>query len=411
MEGGSVKILLIVCDGLGDRPIRELNYRTPLSAAEKPNLERLSLIGIKGIMDAVAPGVRPGSAPAHLALFGYDPKKYYTGRGIFEALGLGLELKEGDIVFRFNFATVDDRMVITDRRAGRIGEHTAELAKALNEISIPGVELVFKEAVEHRGVIIMRGEGLSWKVSDTDPGKTGLKVKKCEPLDSSPEAIKTASLVDSIVKESYRVLKDHWVNRDRVKRSLPPANVVLPRGASILTKVEGFEERYKLKASCIAGGTLYKGVAKFVGMNVLNVVGATGTYETNYKAKVEASLKALTKSDFVFLHFKQPDLAGEDGDYKRKIEVIQRIDEALEPLITLEDTLIVITADHSTPCSIKTHSADPVPIMMCGEEVRRDYVEGFDEVKAARGGLNRIRGLDLMPIILDVVNLAEKYGA
>lgn len=406
-----MKILLIVCDGLGDRPIKELNYGTPLAVARKPNLEKLSLIGIKGIMDAIAPGVRPGSAPAHLAIFGYDPEKYYTGRGIFEALGLGLELKEGDIVFRFNFATVDDRMVIVDRRAGRIGEHTAELAKALNEISIPGVELIFKEAVEHRGVIIMRGEGLSWKVSDTDPGKTGLKVKKCEPLDSSPEAFKTANLVDKIVEESYRVLKDHWVNRDRIKRGLPPANVVLPRGASILTKVKDFKERYKLKAACVAGGTLYKGVAKFVGMEVLNVPGATGTYETNYKAKVDASMKALKNNDFVFLHFKQTDLAGEDGDYKRKIEVIQRIDEVLEPLTTLDDTLIVVTADHSTPCSIKTHSADPVPIMICGEEVRRDGIEGFDEFKAARGGLNRIRGLDLMPILLDIVNLAEKYGA
>ncbi|MEM2848902.1 MAG: 2,3-bisphosphoglycerate-independent phosphoglycerate mutase [Candidatus Bathyarchaeia archaeon] len=406
-----MKILLVVCDGLGDRSIRELNYRTPLAAAEKPNLEKLSLIGVKGIMDTVAPGVRPGSAPAHLAIFGYNPEKYYTGRGVFEALGLGLELKEGDVVFRFNFATVDDKMVVVDRRAGRISEHTAELAKALNDISIRGVELVFKEAVEHRGVIIMRGEGLSWKVSDTDPGKTGLRVRKCEPLDPSTEAIKTASLVDKIVEESYKILKDHWVNRDRVKQGLPPANVVLPRGASILTKVEGFKERYKLKASCVAGGTLYKGVAKFAGMNVLNVPGATGTYETNYKAKVEASLKALKDADFVFLHFKQPDLAGEDGDYRRKIEVVQRIDEALKPLTALEDTLIVVTADHSTPCSIKTHSADPVPVMVCGEEVRRDGIEGFDEVKAARGGLNRIRGLDLMPILLDIVNLAEKYGA
>ncbi|MEM1570304.1 MAG: 2,3-bisphosphoglycerate-independent phosphoglycerate mutase [Candidatus Bathyarchaeia archaeon] len=406
-----MRILLIVCDGLGDRPIKELNYKTPLAAAEKPNLEKLSSVGVKGIMDTVAPGVRPGSAPAHLAIFGYDPGKYYTGRGVFEALGLGLELKEGDVVFRFNFATVDDRMVVIDRRAGRISEHTGELAKALNDISIPGVELVFKEAVEHRGVIVMRGEGLSWKVSDTDPGKTGLRVKKCEQLDPSPEALKTANLVNKIVEESYRVLKDHWVNRDRVKQGLPPANVVLPRGASILTKVEGFKERYKLKASCIAGGTLYKGLAKFVGMEVLNVPGATGTYETNYKAKVEASLKALRCFDFVFLHFKQADLAGEDGDYRRKIKVIQQIDEALKPLTFLDDTLIVVTADHSTPCSIKTHSADPVPIMICGEEVRRDDVEGFDEFKAARGGLNRIRGLDLMPILLDIVNLAEKYGA
>ncbi|MBS7611766.1 2,3-bisphosphoglycerate-independent phosphoglycerate mutase [Candidatus Bathyarchaeota archaeon] len=406
-----MKILLVVCDGLGDRPIKELNYKTPLAAAEKPNLEKLSLIGVKGIMDTVAPGVRPGSAPAHLAIFGYDPEKYYTGRGVFEALGLGLELKEGDIVFRFNFATVDDKMVVVDRRAGRISERTVELAKALNDISIQGVELVFKEAVEHRGVLIMRGEGLSWKVSDTDPGKTGLRVGKCKPLDSSPEALKTASLVDMVVEESYKILKDHWVNRDRIKQGVPPANVVLPRGASILTKVEGFKERYKLKASCVAGGTLYKGVAKFAGMNVLNVAGATGTYETNYKAKVEASLKALKETDFVFLHFKQADLAGEDGDYKRKIEVIQRIDEALKPLTVLDDTLIVVTADHSTPCSIKTHSADPVPVMICGEEVRRDCIEGFDEVKAAKGGLNRIRGLDLIRILLDIVNLAEKYGA
>lgn len=406
-----MKAILIVCDGLGDRPIKRLGYRTPLEAAYKPNLERLSLIGIKGIMDPIAPGVRPGSAPAHLAIFGYDPYEHYKGRGVFEALGLGLDIGERDVVFRFNFATVDEGMKVVDRRAGRIRRHTKELAEALSEIKALGVEVIFKEAVEHRGVMILRGEGLSWRVSDVDPGKPGLKVKKCNPLDECPEAARTAELVNFIVKESHRILRDHWVNRERASRGLPPANVILPRGASVLTTVERFESRYRLKALCVAGGTLYKGIARFVGMKVLNVPGVTGRYGTDYEAAVKATLKALEKGDFVYLHFKPPDLAGEDGDYKRKIDEIEHIDKALEPLVGLEDVLIVVTADHSTPCSIKTHSADPVPVMICGEEVRRDGVRGFDEVLAARGGLGRIRGIDLMPILLDLMNLTEKYGA
>jgi len=406
-----LKALLVIFDGLGDRPVKQLGYKTPLQVAEKPNLDKLSVTGIKGIMDTIAPGVRPGSAPAHLAIFGYDPYKYYTGRGIFEALGMGLDIREGDVVFRFNFATVDEEMRVVDRRAGRIKRYTEDLAEALNTIEIPGVELIFKEAVEHRGVLVLRGEGLSWKVSDVDPGKTGFKVKMCKPLDGSLEALRTAEIVNKVVAESYRVLKDHWVNKDRISRGLPPANIILPRGASISTKVKGFKERYKLRAYCVAGGTLYKGVAKFVGMEVLNVPGATGTYGTDYDAKVHAAVRALKDGDFVYLHFKPTDLAGEDGDFRRKVDIIQRIDKALEPILSLEDTLVVITADHSTPCSIKTHSADPVPIMICGEEVRRDGVKGFDEISAARGGLGRIRGLHLMPILLDLMNLTEKYGA
>lgn len=414
MDPSAPRIALIVCDGLGDRPIQDLGYKTPLEYARNPNMNFISAVGVCGIMDPIAPGVRPGSAPAHLALFGYDPYRYYKGRGVFEALGVGVEVKPGDIVFRINLATADQNFRVLDRRAGRIKDEDADkLVQDLNrEIQVPGVEVYFYHGVEHRGVMVLRGEGLSWRVSDTDPEKPGLPILESLPLEKSVEAEKTAEIVNTIVKKAYTVLSSSPVNRDRRSRGLPPANCILVRGASPCESVEKFSERYGLKAACIAGGPLYKGVARYIGMDVLNVKGALGTYETDFKAKVEALIDALKNYDFVFTHFKATDLAGEDGDYRKKIEVIERIDEALKPLIDeVEDNLVVLTADHSTPCSIKTHSADPVPIAIAGPGVRIDDVGRFEERICAKGGLCRIRGLDLMPILLDLANLTHKFGA
>jgi len=407
-----LKAILIVCDGLGDRPVDVLGGRTPLETAVKPNMDTLAKEGICGIMDTIAPGVRPGSAPAHLALLGYDPYRFYVGRGVFEALGMGVCVEEGDIVFRLNFATVDEGWIVRDRRAGRIGEGTRELVEALNKIELPGVELVFKEGVEHRAILVMRGKGLSWRVSDTDPGKNGLRVLNAKPSDESSEARRTASLIDKIVAEAYKVLNYHSINEARRAHGEPPANMILVRGGSFKQYVDAFEDRYGLSAACVAGGMLYKGVARYLGMDVFEVPGATGTYQTDYRAKVNATVSALENHSFAFTHFKPPDLAGEDGNPEGKVDAVEKIDDALKPLLNLDKTLIVITADHSTPCSIKTHSADPVPILIHGPGVRADTVTTFNERAAANGGLGRIRGLDLMPILRDLMDpFMSKYGA
>ncbi|MBS7609394.1 2,3-bisphosphoglycerate-independent phosphoglycerate mutase [Candidatus Bathyarchaeota archaeon] len=405
------KALLILCDGLGDRPLDALGGRTPLKAAYKPNLDRLARRGISGIMDPIAPGIRPGSGPAHLAIFGYDPFRYYTGRGIFEALGVGMEIQKGDIVFRFNFATLDKERRVIDRRAGRIREGTRELVKALGNIRIPGVELLFKEGIEHRGILALRGSRLGWKVSDTDPQKEGLKVLPCRSLDDTEESRRTADIINKIMEQAFEILENHPINEARKAKGKPPANAILIRGSSHYEEVPGLKERFGLEGACVAGGTLYKGVAKFVGMEVLEVKGATGTYGTDFRGKFEAAIKGLEDHNFVFLHFKAPDLAGEDGDSLRKIEVIERIDKAISGIEELRDTLIIITADHSTPCALRTHSGDPVPIVISGPGVRVDGNEGFDEFSASKGGLGRIRGLDLMPILADLLNLASKFGA
>ncbi|MCS7112772.1 MAG: 2,3-bisphosphoglycerate-independent phosphoglycerate mutase [Nitrososphaerota archaeon] len=409
-----MKIVLIICDGLGDRPIKDIGFRTPLEASRKPSMDFIAANGICGIMDPIAPGVRPGSAPAHLAIFGYNPYECYRGRGVFEALGLGVDVKPGDLTFRVNLATVDGNLTVIDRRAGRIGsDDSSMLFRLLNEeLRIPGVEVYFYPGVEHRGVLVIRGEGLSWMVSDTDPERDGASISMCRPLDESIEARRTAELVNRISIDAHRILSKSEVNRRRASEGKLQANAILVRGASFYEHVSRIDERYGLKACCIAGGPLYKGVARYLGMDVIEVKGATGTYESDFKAKVEACTRSLENYDLVYLHFKATDLAGEDGNYRRKIEMIERIDDALYRIIDrVEDCIITLTADHSTPCSIRTHSADPVPVAIAGPDIRVDDVGRFEERLCAKGGLNRIRGLDLMPILLDVANLTHKYGA
>ncbi|MEM2739261.1 MAG: 2,3-bisphosphoglycerate-independent phosphoglycerate mutase [Candidatus Bathyarchaeia archaeon] len=409
-----MKIVLIICDGLGDRPIKDIGFRTPLEASRKPSMDFIAANGICGIMDPIAPGVRPGSAPAHLAIFGYNPYEYYRGRGVFEALGLGVSVKPGDLTFRLNLATVDGRLTVIDRRAGRIGSDDSRmLFQLLNEeLRIPGVEVYFYPGVEHRGVLVIRGEGLSWMVSDTDPERDGASILACRPLDGSVEARRTAELVNRISMDAHRILSKAEINRRRASEGKLQANAILVRGASFYEYAPRIDERYSLKACCIAGGPLYRGVARYVGMDVIEVKGATGTYESDFKAKVEACIRALEGYDLVYLHFKAADLAGEDGNYRRKIEMIERVDDALYTIIDrIEDCIMTLTADHSTPCSIRTHSADPVPVAIAGPDIRVDDVGRFEERLCAKGGLGRIRGLDLMPILLDIVNLTHKYGA
>lgn len=409
------KAVLLIADGLGDRPIKELGNKTPLEAAVKPNLDRVAAEGECGLMDPIAPGVRAGSDTSHLAILGYDPYKYYTGRGPFEAAGIGMDVKKGDIAFRCNFSTVDDNMIITDRRAGRIDSGTDQLAAAINGMKLSsGVEVIFKESVAHRGALILRAPGLSADITDTDPHHEGAAVMTSEPCDpNDAAAANTAQAVNEFVKKSYEILKDHPVNKDRIAKGLKPANIILPRGGGIGPSMESFECEHGLKASCVAETGLINGVARYVGMDITEVPGATGGLDSNVMNIGKAIVEQLKDHDFVLCNVKGADLGGHDGNCQAKLDVIKKLDEMVGYLLENlpESTFLVITADHSTPCAVMDHSGDPVAIVFWGEGVRTDKCDKFDERSVTAGGLGRIRGIDVMKIITQLMNVQEKFGA
>ncbi|MBO8179069.1 MAG: 2,3-bisphosphoglycerate-independent phosphoglycerate mutase [Archaeoglobus sp.] len=407
-------VLLVVVDGLSDRPV---NGKTPLSEARKPNLDFLAERGINGIMDTIAPGIRPGSDTSHLALLGYDPYKYYSGRGPIEAAGVGIEVKPGDVAFRANFATVEgegsifDKTVV-DRRAGRI-EDTSALIEAIKEkVKLP-VEFLIERGTGHRAAVVFRGEGLSDKVSDTDPKAVGKKVKRCVPLEEDEKAKRMAEMVNEFMQQVHEVLENHPLNKERAEKGLLKANALLLRGAGEMPHVPRFEEKTGLKLCVIAATALIKGVGKIVGADVITPEGATGNKNTNLDSKVETAVKALESYDIVLLHIKATDELGHDGDFEGKKAFIEKLDAKIAPLLDLDFSkhCLILTADHSTPIKVKDHTADPVPVVIVHEDVRRDEVRTFSEFEAYKGGLCRIRGVDLLNIALDLLNIAKKFGA
>ncbi len=401
----------MVMDGLGDRAVKTLGYKTPLQCAIHPNLDWFVKYGSSGIMDVVGPGVRPGSDTSHLSLLGYDPYQVYTGRGPFEAAGIGLIGQKGDVAFRCNFATVGKDLIIKDRRAGRVKEpDTSELISALSNLIIDGVQVVVKAATEHRAVLLLRGPGLSARVTDADPHGTS-KIHTVKAL--VPEAEKTAGIVNEFVKESYEVLSASPVNRRREKEGKPPANILLPRGAGVFPEIEPFEKRYGMKGACVAGVSLIKGICRVCGLEVVEVREATGGLDTNMKAKAEAALESLKNYDFVLMNVKATDIASHDGDPERKVAIIEQLDEMAGVLKIgiSEDTVVVLTADHCTPVEAGDHTGDPVPLTIYSQTTLKDEVDTFDEVSVSRGAIGRIRGLNLMPILMDKTNRAEKFGA
>jgi len=400
----SNKILFFVLDGASDRPVGGM---TPLQDAVTPNLDKLADTGISGIMDTIAPGIRPGSDTAHLSLLGYDPYKYYTGRGPFEAAGVGIDVEAGDVAFRCNFATLKDGNIV-DRRAGRIRE-TSELARSICEDVDVGMNFIFKESTGHRAAMVIRGEGLSADVTSNDPKKEDKPMKEFHA--GSPEAEKTAKILNDFVAQSIKVLDGHPVNVERINAGKPPANVILLRGAGLVPNIRPFEERYGLKPAVVAAAGLVIGIGKMCGMEHIGYDGGTGGVDSDVKGKVKTAINALEDHDYVLVNIKGADEAGHDGAYEKKRDFIGKVDEAFANVLDLTDTMVVVTADHSTPVSIKDHSADPVPIMINGDGVRVDGVGAYNEIDAANGGLHRIKGMDLMHILLDLINRTEKFGA
>lgn len=405
------KLLMLILDGMPDRPVPEIGMKTPLQAAKKPGFDRIVKEGAGGIMDVIGTGIVPGSDTAHLALFGYDPFRCYSGRGPFEAAGVGIECRPGDVAFRCNFATVDDKIRVIDRRAGRIREGTSELAKSLSGMKIDGIEVIFREATEHRAVLVLRGKGLDPRVSDVDPHEENSRILRSRPL--SPEATLTANVLNGFVTEAYTTLMKNPVNLERASKGLPVANMILPRGAGKLMKLERFSERFEMKPAGIAGVSLIKGVFRILGFDTINVKGATGGIDTDIDAKMRAALTNLESYDMVAVNVKAPDIAGHDGDCAKKIEVIERIDASLQKVLKElpEKALIAVLSDHSTPVSLRNHSADPVCIAVRGKGVRIDDVSSFDEISCSQGALRGMRGMDLIGYFRGILGRAEKFGA
>jgi 2,3-bisphosphoglycerate-independent phosphoglycerate mutase len=407
------KVLLLIIDGVSDRPCPDLGNLTPLQAAHTPVLDRIAAEGVCGIMDTIAPGIRPGSDTSHLSLLGYPPREFYTARGPLEAVGTGIRMEPGMIGFRCNYATLDAAGKVSDRRAGRISD-TTDLTRAIVDgvdLSEFGIGIQFRSGAGHRAALAFRGDGLGSDVSSNDPKHDGVSPPPFRALSNNPADQKTALALNSFVRQAEQILAGHPLNRDRQSRGLAPATTILIRGGGEMGAFPQFKERYGLSGSVIAAATLINGIGSSVGLRVVPVEGATGSSNTNLSGKVEAVLSELKAQDFVLFNIKGTDEAGHDGDALRKRDFIEKIDSAITPFLSIDGLLIVVCADHSTPCSIRDHSADPVPLVIRGDGVRTDPVRSFDEITCAQGGLNRVTGSALMPIICDMINRAEKYGA
>lgn len=402
------KILLLIIDGVGDRPCDCLDGKTPLQAANIPNLDRLATNGSCGIMDPIAPGIRAGSDTSHLSLLGYDPKKYYTGRGPLEAAGCGIVMKPGMIGFRANYATLDEKGNVIDRRAGRIND-TTEISAAIRDgvdLSKYGVSIEFEPGTGHRAALALRGEGLSADVSTNDPKDVGIPPKKIHPESDTPEAKFTAEVCNEFTKQAEEILKNHPINIARKNANEMPANTVLIRGAGVMGHYEPFEEKHGLSGSVVAAAALISGIGSSVGLEKVPVFPTTPLSE-----QVNLVLQQFETKEFVLFNIKNADEFGHDGKGIEKKEFLEIMDRELSPLFERADLMIAVCGDHSTPCSIKEHSADPVPLVIRGDGARIDFVTRYDEISCAGGALCRIRGGDLMPVLLDLIDKTHKYGA
>jgi len=412
------KGLMLIIDGLGDRPIDEFGGLTPLEAADTPCFDALARGGITGLMDPLSPGVRVGTDVGHLALFGYNPLKVYWGRGPIEAVGIGIDLGPGDVALRCNFATVDEDFIVVDRRAGRI-RHTDELAAMLDGMRlVNGITATFKPATEHRAVLVLSGERLSAEITSSDPGPAneGLPVREVTSRKPhAPLAEKTAQAVNEFVKKSHEILREHAINRKRSAGGLPPANIVITRGAGMAVKMRSLTERFEIKGCCVAGESTVVGIARMSGFKTLTSEKLTANIDTDLDEKARLTLEGLKEADFVVTHIKGADLVSHDNKPREKLAFIERADRMLQTIIdgleASQETFIAVTADHSTPCAIHEHSADPVPVLIHGEGVLTDDVETFGERSCAHGGLCRIRANDFLLSILDLMGVTYRFGS
>lgn len=425
------KILYIVLDGLGDRPIPALNNRTPLAAAETPEMDKLARRGHNGVMHTVAPGIAPESDIAVISILGYNAYKYYTGRGPLESHAVGLKVNAGDLAYRVNFATLGEGRKILDRRVGR-NLTTPEADALCREVnsgvkltSVPGATFEFKNTIEHRGVLVIRyQQKLSAEVTNTDPayGREGLLgvalekfedvVQTCKPMEETknPEAAElSAKLTNEFVEKSHRVLDASEVNKKRRAEGKLAGNLILTRDAGDhLPKMPPISEQFGVQFGCFQEMPVEKGIAMLTGMDIVPVPQASGNPERNYPFLAKKAVEELPKYGGLYIHIKGPDLPGHDGEFTKKLEIIRAIDKFflanLIPSLNLDTIVLTLTADHSTPCLMKAHSADPVPLLILDKSLGSDGTKAYTEAECAKGHLGAIRGVELLPRL---VNLAR----
>jgi 2,3-bisphosphoglycerate-independent phosphoglycerate mutase len=385
------KIVFFVLDGLGGLPHPKTG-RTELETASTPNLDRLAAKSVCGLAEIVGAGITPGSGAGHLALFGYDPLRFTIGRGVLEAVGIDFALEPGDIAARGNFCTVDEAGLVTDRRAGRISnEKCTELCQLLDGMVVDGVKALVRPVREHRFVVAFRGGGLNAEVIDSDPQQTGVAPKVVTALE--PKATSLADVANKFIARAKKILTEQY-----------PANMVLLRGFSHRPKLPSMADIYKLKPAAIAVYPMYKGLARLVGMEILK----TGT---NIDEEFATLRQNYAEHDFFFLHVKWLDSAGEDGDFDRKVRVIEEFDRALADAIGLEPDVMVVTGDHSTPATLRGHSWHPVPIFLYSKWCRPDRASEFSESACLCGGLGHFPATRIMSLAMAHALKLTKFGA
>ena len=390
-EDNGSKIVLVVADGLGGLPL-EPGGKTELETAHTPNLDALVAKGVCGLSIPVLPGITPGSGPGHLGLFGYDPLKYTIGRGVLEALGIDFDLGPHDVAVRGNFCTIDAEGNITDRRAGRIPtEQCIELVEKLRGIEIEGVEVFVEPVREYRFVVVFRGDALEGNVHDTDPQATG--VPPLEPVARDPESILTAHVAAEFLRQTRELLKEE-----------ERANMATLRGIARRPPIPTMEEVYGLSAAAIAVYPMYRGLARLVGMTVLDP-GAS------LEEQVDVLESRWDRFDFFFLHFKYTDSTGEDGNFPEKVRRIEELDAQMPRIAALNPQVLLVTGDHSTPSLLCSHSWHPVPVLLAARSCRTDGATTFGESACLSGGLGQIEAKYLMTLALSHAGRLKKYGA
>jgi 2,3-bisphosphoglycerate-independent phosphoglycerate mutase len=420
-----LKLIYVVIDGMGDLPIREFENETPLGAAETPNLDNLAREGKTGLMYTVRKGIAPESDVAVISILGYDPFKYAPGRGILEAVGAGLHVKDGDLALRCNFATLGGEQQIIDRRAGRdlTTKESLQLSQTVNKkvtLEAYPVDFEFKSTIGHRAVLVIRSRAgpLSSMITNTDPGYTRLKelgvaekevemiIKTCEPMDESSEARVSAALVNEFIQKSHKVLREHEVNKNRVAGGKLAANLILTRDAGDrLPTFYIIGEKYHFRFTCLADMPVERGITKLAGMNLVDLPPPSYDLKSDCLLRVKKLLEVLPLYDCFYVHIKGPDEPGHDGDFQLKKQLITIIDRyffgELLTKILLSDCVLCVTADHSTPCVLRAHSDDPVPILIAGNAVHGDDTVKFSERECRKGSLGILqKGTELMPLLM-----------
>jgi 2,3-bisphosphoglycerate-independent phosphoglycerate mutase len=427
-----LKLIYVVIDGLGDRPSNVLDGKTPLEAADTPNLDFLAKMGKNGLMYTVRKGVAPESDVAVMSILGYDPFKFSTGRGVIEAIGADITLEDGDLALRCNFATVDSGKNILDRRAGRnlTRQETSELSRAINrsvELTSHPANFKFKSTTGHRAVLVIKSckGSLSSNISNVDPAyqrveglgvvdeKAKMVLKECEPLDETEQAKVSAELLNEFVAKSHELLENHPVNLNRVSKGKLKANIVLTRDAGdSLPRFFNINKKYDLSFVSLTDMPVEKGLSKLVGMQADSLPPPSKDLKEDCKLRIKRLFKLLPKFDCFYIHIKGPDEPGHDGQFIIKRDMISVIDryfigEILQN-VRLDDAIICVTADHSTPCALKTHSDDPVPLLICGKGIERDDVTSFSEKECGNGSLGLLqRGDMLMPKLVSFFKSAQ----